>query len=86
MGINVIVKGIIALFLIGIIYLGVMPTVTNLADDPSLFDGEVSSNTLFLKDNALTIFYVSGLLAFFSIIVWMFNASSSSGAMAEMRY
>jgi len=86
MGINSIVKGVIALFLIGIIYMGVMPTVTNLADDPSLFGDDVSSNTLFLKDNALTIFYVSGLLAFLSIIVWMFNASSSSGASAEMHY
>jgi len=80
MGINTITKGIIALFLIGIIYLGIMPTVSNLAEDPSLWIGVVDSRALFLKDNALLIFYVSGFLAFFSIIIWMFNASSAKGA------
>jgi len=83
MGINTITKGIIALFLIGIIYLGIMPTVSNLADDPSLWIGVVDSRALFLKDNAMLIFYVSGLLAFFSIIIWMFNASSAKGATSQ---
>jgi len=80
MGISTITKGIIALFLIGIIYLGIMPTVSNLAEDPSLWIGVTDSRALFLKDNAMLIFYASGLLAFFSIIIWMFNASSARGA------
>lgn len=83
MGINTITKGIIALFLIGIIYLGVMPTVSNLAEDPNLWVGVVDSRALFLKDNAMIIFYISGLLAFFSIILWIFNASSSKGSVAQ---
>ena len=83
MGINTITKGIIALFLIGVIYLGIMPTISNLAEDPSLWVGVVDSRALFLKDNALLIFYVSGLLAFFSIITWMFNASSARGATSQ---
>ena len=80
MGISTITKGVIALFLIGIIYLGIMPTVSNLAEDPTLWVGVVDSRALFLKDNAMLIFYVSGLLAFFSIIIWIFNASSARGA------
>lgn len=83
MGINTIVKGIIALFLIGIIYLSITPLVVDLANDPMLFSGEISPETLFLKDNALLIFYTSGLLTFFVIIVWMFTASSSSGAISQ---
>jgi len=83
MGINVIVKGIIALFLISIIYLSMTSTVENLANDPSLFDGEVSSATMFLRDNVMMIYYMSGVFTFFVIIVWMFSASSASGAMTS---
>lgn len=83
MGINSIVKGIIALFLIGIIFLSVTPFIINLADDPTLFSGEINEQTLFLKNNVLIIWYVAGIFSFFTIILWMFNASSSSGAMTS---
>lgn len=83
MGINTITKGIIALFLIGVIYLGIMPTMSNLAEDPNLWVGVVDSRALFLKDNAMLIFYVSGFISFFSVIIWMFNASSSRGAVSQ---
>ncbi len=80
MGINTITKGIIALFLVGIIYLGMMPVVSNLAEDPNLWIDVVDSRALFLKDNAMLIFYASGLLSFFIIIIWMFQASTARGA------
>lgn len=83
MAINTIGKGLITLFLIGIIYLGIMPTVSNLAEDPSLWTGVTDSRALFLRDNAMTIFYVSGFIAFISTIIWMFNASSSKGAVSQ---
>ncbi len=83
MGINTITKGIISLFLVGVIYLGMMPTMANLAEDPNLWVGVIDSRALFLKDNGMLIFYVSGLIAFFSIIIWMFNASSAKGATAQ---
>lgn len=86
MGINTIVKGIIALFLIGIIYLSITPLVVDLANDPVLFSDEMDPNTLLLKENALLIFYTSGLLTFFVIIIWMFNASSASGAQSSYDY
>lgn len=86
MGISTIVKGIIALFLIGIIYLSITPTIVDLANDPTMFSGEMDPNTLFLKDNALLIFYTSGILSFFVIIIWMFNASSASGATSGQYY
>jgi hypothetical protein len=83
MAINTIGKGLITLFLIGIIYLGIMPTVSNLAEDPSLWSGVTDSRALFLRDNAMLIFYVSGFIAFISTIIWMFNASSSKGAVSQ---
>ena len=83
MGINSIIKGVIALFLIGIIFLSITPFIINLADDPTLFSGEINEQTLFLKDNALMIWYIAGIFSFFSIIIWMFNASSSSGAVSQ---
>lgn len=83
MGINVTGKGLITLFLIGIVYLGLMPTVSNLAEDPSLWTGVTDSRALFLRDNAMLIFYVSGLIAFFATIIWMFQASASKGAVSQ---
>ncbi|MBL7014798.1 MAG: hypothetical protein ISR79_00360 [Nitrosopumilus sp.] len=86
MGINTITKGIIALFIIGIIYLSMTSTIVNLADDPTLFGGEMNEGTLFLRDNVLMIYYMSGIFTFFVIIVWMFSASSASGASSQFQY
>ena len=83
MGINTIGKGIITIMLIGVVYLGMMPTMSNLAEDENLWTGVIDSRALFLKDNAMLIFYVSGLIAFFATIIWMFNASSSKGAVSQ---
>ena len=83
MGVNTIGKGLITIFLIGIVYLGIMPTVSNLAEDESLWTGVTDSRALFLRDNAMLIFYVSGLIAFFATIIWMFNASTSKGAVSQ---
>lgn len=83
MGVNVIGKGIITLFLIGIVYLGMMPTVSTLAEDENLWYGVTDSRALFLRDNAMLIFYVSGVIAFFTTIIWMFNASTSKGAVSQ---
>lgn len=80
MGVNTIGKGIITIFLIGIVYLGIMPTVSNLAEDETLWTGVTDSRAIFLRDNAMMIFYVSGLIAFFATIIWMFNASTARGA------
>ncbi len=86
MGINVIVKGLIAMFLIGLIYLSLTSTIVNLANDPTLFGGELNDGTMFLKDNVLLIYYTAGLISFFSIIIWMFNASSASGVTSSLNY
>ena len=83
MGVNTIGKGILTIFLIGIIYLGFMPTMSNLAEDPAMWEGVTDSRALFLRDNAMLIFYVSGLLAFFATIVWILNASTSKGAVSQ---
>ncbi len=83
MGINSIVKGVIALFIIGIIYLSMTSTIVNLSEDPTLFGDEVNANTMFLRENVMMIYYMSGVFTFFVIIVWMFSASSSSGAMTS---
>jgi len=86
MGINTITKGVIALFVIGIIYLSMTSTIVTLADDPTLFGEDLNPSTLFLRDNVLMIYYSSGIFAFFVIIVWMFSASSARGASAQMQY
>ena len=83
MGINTIARGIITIFMIGIIFLGIMPTVYNLSVDDGMWGDVQDSRALFLRDNAMLIFYVSGLLGFFATIVWMFNASSSRGAVSQ---
>lgn len=80
MGINTILRGIITIFLIGVIFLGIMPTVYNLSVDEGMWGTVQDSRALFLRDNAMLIFYVSGLIGFFATLVWMFSASSSRGA------
>lgn len=82
MGINTIGKGLITLFLIGIIYLSLTPMISNLAQDEILFGGEIDPGTAFLKNNVMLIYYASGLIAFLVVIIWMFNASSASGAVS----
>ena len=82
MGVNVIGKGIITLFLIGIIYLAFMPHVVELTQDESLWADVSDSRALALRDNALLLYYVAGLLAFVTLVIWMFNASSSKGSFA----
>jgi hypothetical protein len=86
MGINTIVKGMITLFVIGIIYLSMTSTIVNLADDPTMFSGEISPPTLFLRSTALLIYYSSCLLTFFVIIIWMITASSTIGTSSQMQY
>lgn len=83
MGVNTIGKGIITLFLIGIVYLGMMPTVSNLAEDDQLWGNVTDSRALFVRDNAMIIYYVSGLIGFFTTIIWMFNASTAKGAVTN---
>ena len=79
MGINTITRGIVTLFLIGLIFLALMPYVYNLSVDEGLWGNVTDSRALFLRDNAMLIFYVSGLLGFITTIIWMFNASSNKG-------
>ena len=69
--------------LIGIVYLGLMPTISNLAEDPTMWENVTDSRALLLRDNALLIFYVSGLIAFISTIIWILNASSAKGAVSQ---
>ncbi len=80
MSINVIVRGMTALFVVGIIFFGLMPTIYKLTVDPQLWDGISDSRAIFLKDNALNIFYISGVIFMFGIIVWMFNGASNVGS------
>lgn len=80
MGINVVVRGMTALFMIGIVFFGLMPTVYKLTVDPQLWDGITDSRAVFLKDNALNIFYISGFIFMFGIIIWMFNGASNKGS------
>jgi hypothetical protein len=80
MGINVIVRGMTSLFLNGVIFFALMPTIYKLNVDPQLWDGVTDSRAIFLKDNALNIFYISGLIFMFGIIIWMFNGASNKGS------
>ena len=83
MGINTISRGMVTIFLIAIIYLGFTPTVHNLAVDEHLWGNVTDSRSLFLRDNAVLIFQVSGVLSFFMTIVWMLNAATSKGAVSQ---
>ncbi len=60
-GVTTIGKGLITIFLICIVYLGIMPTVSNLAEDESLWTGVTDSRALFLRDNAMLIFCLKNL-------------------------
>ena len=77
---QVILRGMVALFLVGFIILAFAPTIDSLVSDQNLW-GEVGDpRAILLRDNAVTLFYVAGLIAFVVIIVWMWNASQSRGA------
>ena len=80
MGINIITRGIVTLFLFGVIFLGLMPKVHDLATNDQLWDGVTDSRAVFLRDDAMTVFYISGIFSMFTTIVWMLNASQSKGA------
>lgn len=80
MGVNVILRGMIAIFAIGIVFLSLTPYIDDLATNSSLWGDVIDERAIFLRDNALTLFYVIGLIAFFTVIIWMFNASSRKGA------
>lgn len=79
MGINTVLRGIITIFLIGFVWLGMMPTMNGLATDDGMWGDVTDSRSIFLKDNALNLYYIAGLIALFSTVVWMLNASSSKG-------
>ena len=80
MGINIITRGIVTLFLIGVIFLGLMPTVHDLSTNDELWEEVTDSRAVFLRDNAMTVYYISGIFSLFTTIVWMLNASQSKGA------
>ena len=64
----------------GFIILAFAPAIDSLVSDKQLW-GEVGDpRAIILRDNAVTLFYVSGLIAFVVILSWMWNASQSRGA------
>lgn len=77
---QVILKGIIALFLIGFLVLSFSPIISQLAEDEGMWGGVTDSRAVFLRDNAVTLFYVAGMIGFITTVMWMFNASQSKGA------
>ena len=80
MGVNVIGRGLVVMFLVGIVYLAFMPHIATLTTDESLWADVADSRAIALRDNALLLYYIAGILSFVVIVVWMFNASSSKGA------
>ena len=80
MGINVTLRGMIAIFLIGFVWLGLMPTMNQLVTDPNLWGDVTDSRAIFLKDNAVNLYYIGGLIALFASIVWMLNSASAKGS------
>jgi len=77
---QVIIKGIVTLFLIGFIVLGFAPTISQLSEDEGMWGTVTDSRAIFLKDNAVTLFYVAGLIGFITVVVWMWNGSQTKGA------
>ena len=77
---QVIIRGILALFLIGFLVLAFAPSIDSLASNETLWGEVGDSRALALRDNAVTLFYVAGLISFVMIIVWMWNAAQSRGA------
>ena len=80
MGVNVIGRGLVVMFLVGIVYLAFMPHIAELTTNEALWVEVADSRAIALRDNALLLYYVAGILAFVVVVVWMFNASSSKGA------
>jgi len=79
MGINVTLRGMIAIFLIGFVWLGMMPTIDGLVKDPNLWGEVTDSRMIFLKDNAVNLYLIAGLVSLFAAIVWMLNSASAKG-------
>ena len=76
MGINIISRSMISMFLIGIIYLAFMPYIHMVTqDDFILTDMELDPRGQFIVDNAYLIYQASGIIFIVGCIVWMFNAS-----------
>lgn len=83
MGINVILRGMIAIFSIGFIFMALMPYIYALATDNNLWSEVLDPRAIWLRDNALNIFYITGIVGIFSTIVWIFNASDRKGAISS---
>lgn len=79
MGINTTLRGIITVFLIGFVWLGMMPTMNSLVTDDGMWGDVTDSRAIFLKENSMNLYYIGGLIALFSTIVWMLNSASSKG-------
>lgn len=79
MGVNTLTRGILAIFLGGIVYFGMMPTINDLINDEQLWTNVIDSKALALREYAFFLYLIAGLIYFFVIVVWMLNASSSKG-------
>ena len=80
---QVIVKGVIALFIVGIIVVSFSPVIDNLANDSGLWGNVTDGRALFIRDNTVTIFYVISFITFIMIIIWMWNAAQAKGAIGN---
>ena len=76
MGINIITRSMVTMFVIGIIYITFMPVIYLVSQQGFILSGvTLDPRGQYIVDNAYTIYQASGIIYIAGCIVWMFNAS-----------
>ena len=82
MGVNTIIRGVLALFFIGLIWLSMMPEMYKITHNETMWGDVTDERALGVRDMSWNMYLGAGVIAMFSIFVWMINASTRKTASA----
>ena len=82
MGVNTIIRGVLALFFIGLIWLSMMPEMYKITHNETMWGDVEDERALGVRDMSWNMYLGAGVIAMFSIFVWMINASTRKTASA----
>ena len=80
MGVNTIIRGVLALFFIGLIWLSMMPEMYKITHNETMWGDVTDTRALGVRDMSWNMYLGAGVIGMFSIFVWMLNASTRKTA------
>jgi|APSaa5957512535_1039671.scaffolds.fasta_scaffold00674_31 hypothetical protein len=80
MGVNTIIRGVLAIFFIGLIWLSMMPEMYKITHNETMWGDVEDPRALGVRDMSWNMYLGAGVIAMFSIFVWMINASTRKTA------